>query len=130
MDLDALLDDAADEHLEDALDLDETLRQKGKFNDIKPWLAYSCHVPPIKRDAWSKMVKVDALLEAPPRTRPSNNYFSWEKANNIPVYGGDKLLQEVLEYVITLDSLHKTRTQQRESENKLRRGLKIIESCL
>ena len=95
MDLDAMLDDAAEEHLP-VFDLDAELKSSGKLNGIKPWLAFSCNVPVAKRDEWSRMVKVDSLLSAAAKTRPSNTYFSWEKSTSVPIHGGDKLLQEVL----------------------------------
>ena len=62
-DLDAMLDDAAEEHLPTVFDLDTKLKEEGIMNDVKPWLAFSSNVPKDKRDEWSKMVKVDALSQ-------------------------------------------------------------------
>ena len=63
-DLDAMLDDAADEGLPTVYDLDNELKAQNKLNGIKPWLAFSSNVPLQKRDEWSRMVKVDAMLHA------------------------------------------------------------------
>ena len=63
-DLDAMLDDAADECLPTVFDLDTQLKSQNKLNGVKPWLAFSSNVPQQKRDEWSRMVKVDALLQA------------------------------------------------------------------
>ena len=95
-DLDAMLDDTAAEMLPTVFDLDATLKDKKIIEDIKPWLAFSSNVPPLKRDSWTKMVKVDALAELLPVCKPSNMYYSWEKPGAAPVYGGDKLLQEMV----------------------------------
>lgn len=71
-DLDAMLDDAADELLPTVFDLDATLKEKNLMNEVKPWLAFSSNVPVSKRDEWSKMVKVDALAELNVSTRVQN----------------------------------------------------------
>jgi hypothetical protein len=60
-DLDAMLDDAADEIIPTVFDLDATLKSTKKIDDVKPWLAFSSNVPVATRDKWSKMVKTDAL---------------------------------------------------------------------
>ena len=95
-DLDAMLDNTAAEMLPTVFDLDATLKEKKIIDDVKPWLAFSSNVPQSKRDSWTKMVKVDALAELLPTCRPSNIYYSWEKPGAAPVYGGEKLLQEVV----------------------------------
>ena len=63
-DLDAMLDDAADEIIPTVFDLDATLKSTKKIDDVKPWLAFSSNVPVATRDKWSKMVKTDALASA------------------------------------------------------------------
>jgi len=95
-DLDAMLDDTAAEMLPTVFDLDGTLKEKKIIDDVKPWLAFSSNVPQAKRDAWTKMVKVDALAELLPVCKPSNVYYSWEKPGGAPVHSGDKLLQEMI----------------------------------
>ena len=99
-DLDAMLaleaDDTAAEMLPTVFDLDGTLKEKKIIDDVKPWLAFSSNAPAQKRDAWTKMVKVDALAELLPVCKPSNVYYSWEKPGGAPVHSGDKLLQEVV----------------------------------
>ena len=63
-DLDAMLDDAADEIIPTAFDLDATLKSTKKIDDVKPWLTFSSNVPVDTRDKRSKMVKTDALASA------------------------------------------------------------------
>ena len=60
-DLDAMLDDAAEETIPTVFDIDAELKSTKKIDDVKPWLAFSSNVPPAIRDKWSKMVKTDAL---------------------------------------------------------------------
>ena len=60
-DLDAMLDDAAEETIPTVFNLDDALKNTKKIDDVKPWLAFSSNVPPAIRDKWSKMVKTDAL---------------------------------------------------------------------
>ena len=64
-DLDAMLDDAAEETLPSVIDVDAILKSTKKIEDLKPWLAFSSNVPPATRDQWSKMVKTDALAKRP-----------------------------------------------------------------
>ncbi len=91
-----MLDDTAAEMLPTVFDLDATLKAKNIMNDVKPWLAFSSNVPQNKRDSWSKMVKVDALSELPVSCKASNTYYSWEKPGQAPVFGGERLLQELI----------------------------------
>ena len=62
-DLDAMLDDAAEETLPSVIDVDAILKSTKKIEDLKPWLAFSSNVPTATRDQWSKMVKTDALAK-------------------------------------------------------------------
>jgi hypothetical protein len=62
-DLDAMLDDAAEETLPSVIDVDAILKSTKKIDAVKPWLAFSSNVPPAIRDKWSKMVKTDALAK-------------------------------------------------------------------
>ena len=62
-DLDAMLDDAAEETLPSVIDVDAMLKSTRKIDAVKPWLAFSSNVPPAIRDQWSKMVKTDALAK-------------------------------------------------------------------
>jgi hypothetical protein len=96
MDLDAMLDEAADTvNLKKEVNLDQLLKDRNVMNDVKPWLAFSSNVPPATRDSWSQMVKVDALadLQALP-FQPSNAYYSSETISPLP--GPKKLLQELV----------------------------------
>jgi len=98
-DLDALLEDAAGEHF-GALELnvDEELKAKKQYDEVKPWLAFSSNIVPKEtRDLWSQMVKIDTLaaLSLPEVTlQPSEAYYSWE--NPSPLVGPNKLLAEQL----------------------------------
>jgi len=62
-DLDAMLDDAAEETLPSVIDVDAMLKSTKKIEAVKPWLAFSSNVSPAIRDEWSKMVKTDALAK-------------------------------------------------------------------
>ncbi len=41
------------------------------------------------------------LFQSQSKFRPSNEYFSWEKANSTPVWGGDKILSELIRSAAT-----------------------------
>jgi len=96
MDLDAMLDEAADSvNLKKVVNLDQELKDRNLMNEVKPWLAFSSNVPPATRDLWNQMVKIDALadIQATP-FQPSNSYYSSEPIPPLP--GPKKLLQELM----------------------------------
>jgi len=111
MDLDAMLDEAADSvNLKKVVNVDQELKDKNMMNEIKPWLAFSSNVTPqTVRDAWSNMVKVDALVDLQAtQFQPSNSYYSSEASAPLP--GPKKLLQELIRGAASSCGFDETKT--------------------
>jgi len=89
MDLDAMLDAAADQHLP----VQEIIRKPKDSAEIKPWLACTANVTPEIRDEWTSMVRKDLNAQVIAKFQPSNAYRKWD--SNIPP-GPNKLLQELV----------------------------------
>ena len=91
-DLDAMLDDAAEETIPSVFDLDTQLKSTKKIDDVKPWLAFSSNVPPAIRDKWSKMVKTDALSTINVSNEPPDREKQYvRRALQLPACG-DRIL--------------------------------------
>eukprot|EP01035_Chromulina_nebulosa_P020651 gene20651-26774_t len=90
MNLDALLDDAANTVLEPVSK--PTAPVTAVPAEIKPWLASSANVPKEFRDKWNKYVKLDRNAKFVTRLQPSNSYRSLE---NLPI-NSSKLLNELI----------------------------------
>ena len=110
MDLDAMLDEAADSTgLAKVVTLDQQLKDRNLMNDVKPWLAFSSNVTPAVRDAWTHAVKVDALADLPLAPfQPSNAYYSSEVPPPLP--GPKKLLQELIRGAAQSSNFDETKT--------------------
>jgi hypothetical protein len=101
-DLDALLNDAADQHLP----VQEIQRKPKEPLEIKPWLACTANVKPEIRDVWTSMVRQDLKAQVISKFQPSNAYRKWD--SNIPP-GPNKLLQELVRNAATRCQLDETK---------------------
>jgi len=102
MDLDAMLDAAADQHLP----VQEITSKPKESAEIKPWLACTANVKPELRDVWNTMVRKDLQAQVVSKFQPSNAYRKWD--SNIPP-GPNKLLQELVRNAATRCSLDETK---------------------
>lgn len=102
MDLDAMLDAAADQHLP----VQELVRKPKDSAEIKPFLACTANVKPDQRDVWTSMVRKDLSATVISKFQPSNAYRKWD--SNIPP-GPNKLLQELVRNAATRCSFDETK---------------------
>lgn len=80
MDLDAILNNAADTVLEPSpvKDVVDKPKPAPVPAEIKPWLASSANVPKDIREKWTKYVKSDLNAKVLSKLQPSHSYSSWD----------------------------------------------------
>lgn len=92
MDLDAMLNDAANEVLTTAPVTTPKPPPAPVPEAIKPWLAASANVPKEFREKWTAMVKNDRNAVIHSQLQPSNAYRSWDSTPLNPT----KILTELV----------------------------------
>lgn len=114
MDLDAVLDAAADTMLDSSKSsaskpatAPTAVTSTSVPAEIKPWLAFSANVPRETRDKWNTYVKNDRNATPATPFQPSNSYRSWDSQ---PM-NHSKLIHDLVKKAATQAGLDESKTQ-------------------